>query len=78
MWGKKNKNEFYVPDDTDQDFLETGGSFALNPDEQYTTEDSVDIAPKDRFSLVYCIMFLQGAGLLFPWNSFISAPDYFG
>ncbi len=32
---------------------------------------------KDPFGLVYFIMILQGAGTLFPWNSFISAPDYF-
>jgi hypothetical protein len=36
-----------------------------------------DAVPKDRFNLVYLIMALQGAGTLFPWNAFISAPDYF-
>jgi equilibrative nucleoside transporter 1/2/3 len=34
-------------------------------------------APKDKFMLVYIIMAIQGAGTLFPWNAFISAPDYF-
>jgi hypothetical protein len=26
---------------------------------------------------VSLVMFLQGIGILFPWNSFISASDYF-
>ncbi|EFC41053.1 equilibrative nucleoside transporter [Naegleria gruberi] len=36
-----------------------------------------DEAPKDKFNLVYLIFLLQGTGVLFPWNAFISAPDYF-
>jgi hypothetical protein len=28
-------------------------------------------------SIVSLVMFLQGIGILFPWNSFISASDYF-
>ncbi|KAL0481470.1 equilibrative nucleoside transporter [Acrasis kona] len=27
--------------------------------------------------LIYFIMLLNGAGVLFPWNAFLSAPDYF-
>lgn len=34
-------------------------------------------APVDKYNFVYWIMFLQGIGCLFPWNAFISAPDYF-
>ena len=34
-------------------------------------------APKDRFFLAYIAMFLIGMGVLFPWNSFVSALDYF-
>jgi hypothetical protein len=34
-------------------------------------------APGDKWNLVFWIMFLQGTGVLFAWNSFISAPDYF-
>ena len=33
--------------------------------------------PKDRFFLAYFAMFLIGMGVLFPWNSFVSALDYF-
>ena len=33
--------------------------------------------PKDRFFLAYFAMFLVGMGVLFPWNSFVSALDYF-
>ena len=33
--------------------------------------------PKDRFFLAYIAMFLVGMGVLFPWNSFVSALDYF-
>jgi hypothetical protein len=28
-------------------------------------------------TIVSLVMFLQGIGILFPWNSFISASDYF-
>ncbi|KAL9647736.1 hypothetical protein ABK040_015224 [Willaertia magna] len=33
--------------------------------------------PIDKFHLVYFIFLLQGTGMLFPYNAFISAPDYF-
>ena len=33
--------------------------------------------PKDRFHLVYICMLMAGAGFLFPWNSYITAIDYF-
>ena len=33
--------------------------------------------PKDHFNLVYVCMVLVGAGFLFPWNSYITAVDYF-
>ncbi|KAF0977501.1 hypothetical protein FDP41_003493 [Naegleria fowleri] len=33
--------------------------------------------PKDKFHIVFFIFLLQGVGVLFPWNAFISAPDYF-
>ena len=35
------------------------------------------VAPKDRFFLVYIALFLVGMGVLFPWNSLVSAMDYF-
>eukprot|EP01062_Namystynia_karyoxenos_P031116 TRINITY_DN230_c0_g1_i2.p1 TRINITY_DN230_c0_g1~~TRINITY_DN230_c0_g1_i2.p1 ORF type:complete len:686 (+),score=121.66 TRINITY_DN230_c0_g1_i2:84-2060(+) len=33
--------------------------------------------PRDIHHLVWVILWLLGAGVLFPWNAFISAPDYF-
>ncbi|KAL9656557.1 hypothetical protein ABK040_012140 [Willaertia magna] len=43
-----------------------------------TKSEKVSSAPKDKWNLVYFIFLLQGTGVLFPWNAFISAPDYFG
>eukprot|EP00899_Mesostigma_viride_P024610 jgi/Mesvir1/5333/Mv15422-RA.1 len=34
-------------------------------------------APKDHFHAAYIIFFLLGAGILLPWNSVITAVDYF-
>lgn len=33
--------------------------------------------PRDRFHLVYISMVVTGAGILFPYNSYIAAADYF-
>ncbi|XP_024357825.1 equilibrative nucleotide transporter 8 [Physcomitrium patens] len=33
--------------------------------------------PKDDYNIAYIIFFILGAGFLLPWNSFISAVDYF-
>lgn len=33
--------------------------------------------PKDHYGLVYIVFFLQGVGMLFPWNVFITAAQYF-
>ena len=60
-------------------------------DDQYLSNESPDetplcccqpsavnlTVPKDRFFLAYFAMFLIGMGVLFPWNSFVSALDYF-
>lgn len=35
------------------------------------------VAPPDRYNKVYLIMFLQGMGMLFGWNMFITAVVYF-
>eukprot|EP00005_Dracoamoeba_jomungandri_P001169 CAMPEP_0174259476 /NCGR_PEP_ID=MMETSP0439-20130205/8294_1 /TAXON_ID=0 /ORGANISM="Stereomyxa ramosa, Strain Chinc5" /LENGTH=440 /DNA_ID=CAMNT_0015343373 /DNA_START=155 /DNA_END=1477 /DNA_ORIENTATION=- len=35
-------------------------------------------APKDKFGLAWMIFTLLGVGVLFPWNAFITALDYFG
>ena len=42
------------------------------------SDDVEEGPPKDKYHLVYLIFLLQGTGVLFPWNAFISAPDYFG
>ena len=34
-------------------------------------------SPRDKLFLVYLCLFLTGMGVLFPWNSFVSALDYF-
>ena len=33
--------------------------------------------PEDRRGFVYRACFFLGAGILFPWNSYITAVDYF-
>lgn len=33
--------------------------------------------PKDHYYLVYIVFFLQGVGMLFPWNVYITASEYF-
>ncbi|RKP20169.1 hypothetical protein ROZALSC1DRAFT_21635 [Rozella allomycis CSF55] len=33
--------------------------------------------PIDRFNIVYFIFFFQGIGMLFPWNVFMNASEYF-
>lgn len=33
--------------------------------------------PKDAFHVAYIVYFLLGAGFLLPWNTFITAVDYF-
>lgn len=38
---------------------------------------SVGEAPKDSFQFAYIIFFTLGAGILLPWNAFITAVDYF-
>jgi hypothetical protein len=49
-------------------------------DELYNNQEEVEEEeeiPVDKFNIIYFVMMLQGAGVLFPWNSFIAAPDYF-
>ncbi|XP_070580533.1 equilibrative nucleoside transporter 4-like isoform X2 [Ptychodera flava] len=49
--------------------------------EKEDRENGVDIralsTPKDKHNLIYCAMVLSGIGFLLPYNSFISAVDYF-
>ncbi|KAM0033389.1 putative equilibrative nucleoside transporter [Helianthus debilis subsp. tardiflorus] len=42
---------------------------------QPTRDDQTD--PKDPYHITYMIHFVLGAGYLVPWNSFITAVDYF-
>lgn len=44
---------------------------------KYTEDYATEIGPTDTYNLVYLIFLLQGTGVLFPWNAFISSPDYF-
>ena len=49
-------------------------------DGEYSISDHLVLpstAPKDQFFLVYIALFLVGMGVLFPWNSLVSAMDYF-
>ena len=41
------------------------------------TAYSMNREPRDRFNLVYLCMLTAGAGFLLPWNSYITAIDYF-
>lgn len=62
------------------DLKQEGGTFSTINDQvvySETVPSNEDEDVKDSFNLVYFIMLLQGAGTLFPWNAFISAPDYF-
>lgn len=49
--------------------------------EEGAEQNSASVAgkdePKDRFYLVYISMVVTGAGILFPYNSYIAAADYF-
>jgi equilibrative nucleoside transporter 1/2/3 len=40
-------------------------------------EEDVPGAPEDVGNRVYWICFVLGAGILFPWNAYITAVDYF-
>ena len=41
------------------------------------SNESPNNIPKDSFHFAYIIFFTLGAGFLLPWNSFITAVDYF-
>lgn len=41
------------------------------------SSDTTPVEPKDAFNLIYISMVLLGAGILFPYNAMITAPDYF-
>ena len=49
----------------------------LNNDTDTYSIQNASTPPKDRFNLVYIALLMTGAGFLFPWNSFITAVDYF-
>ena len=57
----------------------TNDSMPIIKDEEMLNyqKDSNEEVPVDSFNFVYFVMLLQGVGVLFPWNSFIAAPDYF-
>lgn len=45
----------------------------------YISDTSIDVDkdPVDRFHAAFFIMYLQGIGVLFPWNAFITCTDYY-
>lgn len=47
------------------------------PDKEENQPLTAAAVPKDDYNVAYIIFFLLGAGFLLPWNSFISAVDYF-
>lgn len=71
--------------------LEHGTDKFLNETDESQDEDALDserpvleeeasrnpVQVVDRFYLVYLSMLLTGAGVLFPWNSFVVGVDYF-
>ena len=54
----------YTDDDTDSELIPS------------LTVDA-DTEPPDHYSLIYIIFFIQGIGMLLPWNFFITASEYF-
>ncbi len=58
-----------------------GAVFAGDSDGEYGAggggEDSAGLVPRDRANLCYLAYFSLGTGVLFPWNAFINATDYF-
>ena len=52
---------------------------ALGPDDVHLAVSSAagSVPPDDRAWFVYRACFFLGAGILFPWNSYITAVDYF-
>lgn len=49
---------------------------ALFPDSMFAEEEPRK-APRDFLGIAFIFFFIQGMGVLFPWNAFISAPDFF-
>jgi hypothetical protein len=55
------------------DFVDYGST----PDPLRSNRPRSYSLPKDHYYLVYIVFFLQGVGMLFPWNVFITASEYF-
>jgi hypothetical protein len=52
-------------------------SSSAAPPQHHRRARSDSWLPVDHYGLVYIVFFLQGVGMLFPWNVFITAAQYF-
>lgn len=49
----------------------------ISREENTDHEFSKEVLPEDKYGLVYMIMALFGVGALLPWNSILTALDFF-
>lgn len=42
-----------------------------------TAEEEEDVAPRDSYSIAFCLMIVLGMSTTFGWNFFVTAADYF-
>ena len=57
------------------DGVNASGSTAVDATDA-SLRSSINV-PEDKYHAVYIILFIQGVGMLLPWNLFITANDYF-
>ena len=70
--------ESYSSDDSNSIFNSTSKPTPVPaPVDINASVGSLVNVPKDKYNIVYIIFFIQGVGMLMPWNLFITASDYF-
>ncbi|XP_057301546.1 equilibrative nucleoside transporter 1-like [Hydractinia symbiolongicarpus] len=71
----------YEESNSDDDLLISNpeGAHIVQPhvDPDFSGMSNSVNAPSDRYNIIYIIFFIQGVGMLLPWNFFITAKDYF-